>query len=340
MRGSTIRQLQIFSAVARNKNFTRAAEELFLTQSSVSTQIKQLSEFVGHPLFEQIGKKIVITKVGERIAQLYEDLDKEWRKCEVDVEILTSPSKGTINVTGVNTCQYFFPRVLGSFYEKYPDIKISLKVFNRAQALERIASNTDDLYIMGYIPEELELKSIPFVENPLVIVAHPDHALAGKKNIPLKNISEQRFITREPGSGTRREINRFFDEHKIEINAQMELGSNEAIKQGVIGGLGISVLSLYAVALELRLGMLTTLDFKGFPLIRQWNIAYPAGKVITPVVRTFLDYLKDEGRTIAGSALESSHVTESLDMVKKQMDRNEKPRPKDRGVSRSKSTHD
>jgi len=318
MRRATIRQLQIFSAVAHNKNFTRAAEELFLTQSSVSAQIKQLTDFIGHPLIEQIGKKITITPVGERLVELYNNLDNDWREFEENLSSLTSPSEGVINVAGVNTCQYFFPRVLGSFYNRYSEIYVSLKLFNRQQVLERIANNTDDLYLMGFMPEDLDLKAVHFVDNPLVIVAHPDHPLATQKNIPLSELVTERFIEREPGSGTRGEIDRYFEEQNLTLTSQIELGSNEAIKQGIIGGLGISIVSLYAVALELRLGMLTTLDVQGFPRIRQWNIAYPAGKVITPVIRTFIDFLKEDGRKIAGSALDSEHVTESLAMVKKQ----------------------
>jgi len=185
--------------------------------------------------------------------------------------------------------------------------------------LDRVSANSDDLYIMGYIPEELELKAVSFVENPLVVVAHPDHHLAGKVNIPLKELTKEQFIAREPGSGTRRKINHFLEENDVSINSQIELGSNEAVKQRIIGGLGISILSLYAVALELRLGMLTILDVQGFPRMRQWHIAYHSGKSITPVVRTFIDYLKDDGRKIAGSALESAHVTDSVAMVEKQM---------------------
>ena len=306
MRRSTLRQLQIFAAVARNRNFTRAAEELFLTQPTVSAQIKQLSELIGHPLLEQIGKKIELTPVGERVMQLYTDLDQDWMRFEDDMSMLVSPHNGKINISGVNTCQYFFPRVLGSFYNHYPDISVALKVFNRQKTLERISANTDDLYVMGYIPEELELKAIPFVDNPLIVVAHPNHPLAGEKELPLAMLAKERFIVREPGSGTRREISRFLASHNVEINSQIELGSNEAIKQGVIGGLGVSVLSSYAVSLELRHGVLISLDVTGFPLMRKWNIAYHAGKSITPVMRTFLDFLKDEGRDIASAVLANS----------------------------------
>jgi len=304
MRRATLRQLQIFSSVARHRNFTRAAEELFLTQSSVSSQLKQLAEFVGHPLVEQVGKKITITAVGERIAILYDQLDRNWRECEDDISMLASPSKGSIRVAGVHTCQYFLPRVLGSFYQRYPDIEVSLRVFNREQVLDRIASNADDLYVIGHISEDLDMKALPFIDNPLIFVAHPAHPLAQKKSLAIKSLVNNKLLVREPGSGTRREIDRFLNEHGEYFPSQIELGSNEAIKQGIIGGLGISVLSVYATALELKLGLLVALDVKGFPLVRRWNIAYRSGKAITPVMRTFIDFLREEGRRLASENLD------------------------------------
>ena len=316
IRRSTLRQLQIFAAVARHESFTRAAEELFLTQSSVSTQIKQLKDLVGHPLIEQIGKKITITPVGQRTLELYNRLDEHWREYEDEIGQLTNPEQGEISVSGVKTCQYFLPRVLGSFSKLYPDIRISLKVLNREQVIERINKNMDDFYIMGLIPDELEMKVVRFIDNPLLIIATPDHPLASKKDLPVKALENERFIVREPGSGTRIETNLFFEQHKLHINSQIELGSNEAIKQGVIGGAGISLISLYGVALELRLGLLTTLDVKGFPLVRPWNIAYPAGKVIKPATRTFIDYLKLEGRSIANNTLDHTHLNNTVNQVK------------------------
>lgn len=316
IRRSTLRQLQIFAAVARHKSFTRAAEELFLTQSSVSTQIKQLKELVGLPLIEQIGKKINITPVGMRTLDLYLSLDNQWREYEDDIAQLSNPGQGEISVSGVKSCQYFLPRVLGSFSKIYPDIRISLKVLNREQVLDRIQKNQDDFYIMGLIPEELELKVVPFIDNPLLVIAPPEHPLAKKKNLPVSVLEDEQFIVREPGSGTRRETNRFFEQHNLKINSQIELGSNEAVKQGVIGGAGVSLISLYGVALELRLGLLTALDLKGLPLIRTWNITYPAGKAIKPATRTFIDYLKLEGRSIANTTLDQTHLTNTVNKVK------------------------
>ena len=340
MQRPTFRQLQIFAAVSRNKSFTRAAEELFVTQSTVSTQLKQLTEIIGLPLVEQIGKKIVVTDVGKRITQFYTELDQNWQSLEADLNALTSPTKGKVNVTGVYTCQYFFPRLLGAFREQYPDIDVSLRLFNRQQVLERIADNKDDLYILGDISEDLEMKAIPFIDNPLVVVAPKNHPLASNANLTLDALSEETFIIREPGSSTRREVKRAHDQQHIKFKKKIELGSNEAIKQGILGGLGISVLSLYAVAHELRLGILTALDVEGFPRIRHWSIAYQSGKVITPAVRTFLDFSKEDGRKIASSVLDYPHIPDSVKLVQKIFDANKSPRSDNRGVIHSEVSTD
>ena len=311
MKKPKFRQLQIFEAIARHSSFTRASEELFLTQSSVSSQMKQLTEQIGFPLIEQVGKKISITDVGRKVIGLYSEYEISWCKFTEEMSDLTDAGRGTISVSCVNTCQYFFPRVLGSFYQRYPETNISFKVYNRQQVMKRISDNVDDLYIMDYISEDLDVKAVPFIDNALVIISRPDHQFVGKKNIPLTALANEMFVVREPGSGTRREVDLFFDTEKIKLKSKMELGSNEAIKQGIIGGLGIGVISLYAVALELKLGLLSSLDVEKFPLMRKWNIAYPNGKVIRPVVRTFLDFLKSEGRTIAINVLDDSEIAQS-----------------------------
>jgi len=308
MKKPKFRQLQIFAAISRHSSFTRASEELFLTQSSVSSQMKQLTDQIGFPLIEQIGKKITITDVGRKVLALYAEYENSWFKFTEEMSDLADTDKGTISVSCVNTCQYFFPRVLGSFYQQYPEINISFKVYNRQQIMKRITDNIDDLYIMDYISEELDIKAVPFIDNPLVLISRPDHKFANQKNIPLVSLADEMFVVREPGSGTRREVDLFFDVEDITIKSKIELGSNEAMKQGIMGGLGIGVISLYAAALELKLGLLTNLDVEKFPLIRKWNIAYPNGKVIRPVVRTFLDFLKSEGRTISIDVLDNAEI--------------------------------
>jgi len=316
LRRSTLRQLQIFAAVARHKSFTRAAEELFLTQSSVSTQLKHLKELVGYPLVEQIGKKISITPIGMRTLQLYTELDIKWRDYESDIAQLTNPERGEIYVSAVKSCQYFLPRIIGIFSQTYPNIRISLNVVNREDILKRISKNKDDFYILGSVPEELELKVVPLLENPMLVIAPADHHLAHENTLSVKILQNEKFIVREPGSGTRIETNEFFDRHGLSIDTQIELGSNEAIKQGVMGGLGISLISLYGVTLELRLGLLRPLNIEGFPLMRSWNIAYPSGKTITPTTDTFINFLKKEGRQIANDGLEKTFLNNTNGVIK------------------------
>ena len=319
MHRPTFRQLQIFSAVAKHKNFTRAAEELFLTQSSVSAQIKQLSDIIGHSLLEQKGKIITLTDIGQRVLNLSADFETIWDTFDKDMAQLSDPESGDITVSCVNTCQYFFPRILGHFYKRYPRINVSFKVFNRQQIMERIAHNKDDFYIMDYIAEELDVRAVPFVDNPLVLVCHSQHPLANKKNIALEKLECETLLVRETGSGTRRESDIFFNTYDIDIKSKIELGSSEAIKQGVMGELGIGVLSQYAVALELNLGILKMLDVQGFPLMRKWNIAYPSWSEITPAVRTFIDYLKTDGREIAFQCLGDDQLKNALKRVNRKI---------------------
>jgi DNA-binding transcriptional LysR family regulator len=319
MHRPTFRQLQIFSAVAKHKNFTRAAEELFLTQSSVSSQIKQLTDIVGHSLLEQKGKIITLTGIGDRVLALSNNFEKSWDVFDKELAQLSDPESGDITVSCVNTCQYFFPRILGYFYKCYPNIKVSFKVFNRQQVMARIGDNRDDFYIMDYIAEDLDVRAVPFVENPLVLVCHSQHPLAGKKNIALDELESETLLVRETGSGTRRETDMFFNTYDIDINSKIELGSSEAIKQGILGELGIGVLSQYSVALELNLGILKMLDVQGFPLMRKWNIAYPSWSEITPAVRTFIDYLKNDGREIAIQCLSDDPLKYALKSKRKKI---------------------
>ena len=274
---------------------------MFLTQSRVSAQIKQL------------------TDIGKRVLNLSFDFEKTFEVFDREMAQLSDPESGDITVSCVNTCQYFFPRILGHFCRRYPHINVSFKVFNRQHIMERIAVHQDDFYIMDYIAEELDVRAVPFVDNPLVLICHSQHPLANKKNIALEELETETLLVRETGSGTRRETDMFFNTYDININSKIELGSSEAIKQGVMGELGIGVLSQYAVALELNLGILKMLDVQGFPLMRKWNIAYPSWSEITPAVRTFIDYLKNDGREIATQCLGDDQLKNALKRVNRQI---------------------
>ena len=292
MRHSTLRQLEVFEAIARLGSFTRAAEELFLTQPTVSMQIKKLTEAVGLPLFEQVGKKIYLTDAGRELHDTSRGIFEHFTRFEMLVADMKGLKQGALRLAVVTTAKYFAPRLLGPFCQRHPGVEVSLKVSNRERILERLADNQDDLCILGQPPEELDAIAEPFLENPLVVLAPASHPLAGKKKIPLSRLAEEPFLLREAGSGTRIAVERLFAEHGLKMNVRMELGSNEAIKQAIVGGLGVSVLSRHTLALDAPMGQLAILDVENFPIERHWYVAYPRGKQLSVVARAFLDYLK------------------------------------------------
>lgn len=303
MRHATLRQLQVFEAITRHLSFTRAAEELYLTQPTVSMQIKQLTDTVGMPLFEQIGKRIHLTEAGKELQKLCREIFDSLERFEMSIADRKGLKQGRLRLAVITTAQYFAPRVLGAFYQRHPGIEVSLKVTNRERVLERMTQNLDDLYILGQPPENLDAHSQSFLENPLVVLASSNHPLVRRKRISLKRIAEEPFLMREPGSGTRIATQRLFDKHQITPNIRMELGSNEAIKQAIVGGLGIAVLSRHCLALEGETGPLRILDVQGFPIKRQWYLAYPEGKQLSIAAQTFYTYLLNEGKKIAEAPL-------------------------------------
>lgn len=302
MRHSTLRQLEVFEAIARLGSFTRAAEELYLTQPTVSMQIKKLADAVGLPLFEQVGKKMYLTDAGHALKKTCHGIFEHLAHFEMLASDMKGLKTGKLRLAVVTTAKYFAPRLLGMFCQQYPGVEVSLKVSNRERVLERLAANQDDLYILGQPPEGVDVVAEAFLENPLVVLAPAQHELAHKKKIPLKRIAEEPFLLREPGSGTRIATERIFAEQGLKLKMRMELGSNEAIKQAVIGGLGISVLSSQTLALDASSGQFVTLDVQGFPIQRHWYFAYPAGKQQSIVARTFVDYLRQASSLIGATA--------------------------------------
>jgi DNA-binding transcriptional LysR family regulator len=291
IRHATLRQLQVFEAIVRLGSFTRAAEELFLTQPTVSMQIKKLAESVGLPLFEHVGRSVRPTEAGLELYDACRRIFETLANLEMKMADLKGIKQGRLRLGVVTTAKYFAPEVLGQFCQLYPGIEVALKVSNRERIIERINANEDDLYIMGQAPsDQLEIESFRFAPNPLVIMAPRDHPLVGKKNIPLKRIAEEPLILREPGSGIRDAALKRFEEQGLQPNMRMELGSNEAIKHGIVGGLGLSVLSLHTLTLEGPDGPVAILDVEGFPIMRQWYIVYPKGKELSLVAQAFLEF--------------------------------------------------
>ena len=287
----SLRQLQIFAAVAHHLSYTRAAEELHLTQPAVFAQIKQLEEVIGLPLLERTGKQLYLTAVGHEVLATSRETLGALERLEMRLADMQGLKRGRLRVAMVTTAKYLIPRLLAEFCVRYPGIEATLIVTNREQVLARIANNEDDLTILGAPPEGMGVMATPIANNPLVVIARNDHALAQHKQISLPRIVEEPFIAREPGSGTRLATERFFAEHRLSFKVRMELGSNEAIKQVIAGGLGVSVLSQHALALDGTDGLLQPLDVIGFPLQRKWYVAYPAGKHLSAVADAFLEHL-------------------------------------------------
>ncbi len=287
----TFHQLEVFECVARRLSFTRAAEELSLSQPTVSAQMRSLSEEVGLPLFEQIGKSISLTDAGRELLAASRGVFDTWSRFEMTIADLRGLKRGLLRVACVTTAKYFVPALLGPFCENYPEVDIRLEIANREALVERLRANADDLYIMMLPPDELDVEKTPFRENPLVMVAPAGHSLAGRAGITLKRMREERFIMREPGSGTRIRTERFFSETGFVPRVRMELASNEAIKHSVAAGLGVSVLSRHALDVEPSLDGLTVLDVEGFPLADDWYFVHLRGKRMSVVARAFYDHL-------------------------------------------------
>ncbi|HRQ59540.1 MAG TPA: LysR family transcriptional regulator [Azoarcus taiwanensis] len=290
MRHATFRQLEIFEAIARHLSFTRAAETLHLTQPTVSMQMKKLADGVGEPLVHQTGKRIELTETGQALAVAARDIFTVLERFEDDMAARRGLRRGRLRLAAVTTASYFAPRLLGEFARLHPGIEVSLRVCNREQLIASLNEHLDELYILGTPPEDAALVAHPFMENPLVAIAAPDHPLAGRRGIGLAELAEQPWLLREPGSGTRKAVEKLFAEHELTVHPRLELGSNEAIKQAVLAGLGISALSKQALELHPP-GQFAILDAKDFPIRRHWFIARPVGAQHSAAASAFEQHL-------------------------------------------------
>jgi len=299
----TLRQLKVFEAVARHLSFRRAAEELHLSQPAVSMQIKQLESNVELPLFDHVGKKVFLTEAGREMFHYSRAIAGLLDEADEVIEQLKGARRGKLALSVASTVNYFAPALLGTFCRRFPDITISLDVTNRETLLRQLADNEADLVIMGQPPAGDELEAGAFMENPLVVIASPDHPLAGKQGVPMMRLQDETFLVRERGSGTRGATERFFSQHGITLNTGMEISSNEAIKQSVQAGLGLGLLSRDTLEMELALNKLVVLDVEGLPIVRHWYVMHRRAKRLSPVAKAFKQFLLEEANTLLHPAL-------------------------------------
>ena len=295
MKNATFRQLKTFEAVARLLNFTRAAEELHLSQPAISMQIKQIEEHAGIALFEHIGKKTFLTQAGENVKRLSLAMLSQVKDCEDSLASLRGATGGHLELTVVSTAKYFAPQLLSAFSKLHAGVTIKLSVNNREQVIQQLLENRVDLAIMGRPPRGLDAIASAFAKHPHGIIAPPDHPMAKTKLINLTLLAGEKFLIRESGSGTRTSMERVFADHHVKLASSMELASNETIKQAVMAGLGLSYLSLHTVGLELAAGKLVRLDVIGTPVVREWFVIQRKGKILSPLAERFSEFLIAKG---------------------------------------------
>ncbi len=290
----TLRQLQVFEQVATHLNYSRAAQELYLSQPAVSMQIKQLEGHLGLPLFEQMGKKIFLTEAGRELFHYARSIAQQLAEMEAVFNEMKGLEQGKLTLSVVNTANYFTPQLLAKFCRRHPNIDVILQVANRDAVLKQLGDNSTDLAIMGQPPDGLDITAESFLDNPLVVIAAPGHPLAKLKRIDFDRLAEETFLSREKGSGTRSAMERVFAQHKIQPRISMEMETNEAIKQAVQAGMGLGILSLHSIELELETKRLAMLNVEHFPLLRHWFVAHRSNKRLSSAALAFKDFLLTE----------------------------------------------
>ena len=298
MRNVTLRQMRVFTTVARHLSFTRAACELHLTQPAVSQQIKLLEAEVGMPLFEQIGRKVQLAPAGTELLRYAHQTIELLREAGESLAAMRGLKRGVLQLGAVSTAKYFAPSLLSAFTPAYPEVTIKFAVGNREEVIKHLAGNEIDLAIMGRPPRELDTDAEAFARHPLVIIASPSHPLAGKRKIPLRQLAGEQFLIREAGSGTRASMEHVFRERRVPFRVSMEVSSNETIKQAVMAGMGISFLSAHTIGLELAAGKLAILDVAGLPIMRDWYVIHLREKRLSPIAGAFRQFLLERGAGI------------------------------------------
>jgi LysR family transcriptional regulator, low CO2-responsive transcriptional regulator len=294
----TLRQLKIFEAAATHLNYSLAAKQLYLSQPAVSMQMKQLEGHIGLPLFEQIGKRIFLTEGGREMLHYARTILNLMQEMESVFGEMKGLEQGKLTLSVVNTANYFTPKLLAKFYQRHPNINIILQVANRDAVLKQLADNSTDLAIMGQPPDGLDISAEMFLDNPLVVIAAPNHPLAKLKRVKFARLAEETFLSREQGSGTRSAMERVFAQHNIQPHISMEMETNEAIKQAVQAGMGLGILSLHSIELELETKRLAMLNVEHFPLLRHWFVAHRQNKRLSGAAQAFKQFLLNEAEKL------------------------------------------
>ena len=288
MKNATFRQLRVFSEVARQMSFAKAAATLHLTPPAVTMQIKELEGHVGLPLFERTGRVVSLTTPGEYMLVYARKMLSTLKDAEDAAARLKHVEAGTLTIGMVSTAKYFLPRLLAEFRREHEGVEIRLIEGNRQHLVKLLQGNEVDVAVMGRPPKELATRAEPFAAHPHVFVAPVDHPLVKDSGPhPADSLRPFGFIVREQGSGTRAALEKYLEQAHLDLRVTMEMGSNETIKQAVMAGMGISFLSLHTLQLELESRLLALVDVSGSPVVRAWNVVHTLSKVLSPAAEAF-----------------------------------------------------
>ena len=288
----TLRQLQVFRAVCDTLSYSRAAEEMALTQPAVSQQIRQLEELIGQPLFEYTGRRLYLTPAAEALQRASGDIFGRLESLHMQLADLQGSLQGQLSLTVESSAQYLFPHLFAEFRREHPEVSLQLTVSSHGQALRRMGVSRDDLLILSQVPTGLDLDFLPFMENRIVAVATPQHPLCHIAELKLQDLTAWPLLVREPGSGTRQAVDRFCNERRAQFASTLQLGSLEALRQGVLAGLGIALLPQHAVSQDLASGRLCELPVAELPLWHSWCVVHQRERRLSPVAAAFLDFIR------------------------------------------------
>ncbi|MHA6491861.1 LysR family transcriptional regulator [Pseudomonas borbori] len=290
----TFRQLQVFRSVCDHRSYSRAAEEMSLTQPAVSLQIRQLEELLGQPLFDYVAKKLYLTEAAEALQRASADIFGRLESLDMQLADLQGSLQGQLSLAVESSAKYFVPHLFAAFRRDYPEVNLQLVVTNHAQALKRLSANRDDLLIMSRVPADLNLEFLPFLNNPIIAVAPPEHPLCSQTSLSLQDLTPWPLLTRESGSGTRLACEEYCHQKRAHFAHTLEVGSMEGQCEGVIAGLGLALLPRHAVRRELACGALRELPVAELPLQRSWCLVHPRGKYLSPVAQAFFAFVRDQ----------------------------------------------
>jgi DNA-binding transcriptional LysR family regulator len=298
----TFHQLRIFQTVADTGSVTLAGKKLNLTQPAVSIQLRNLQDQFELPLTEIIGKKLHVTEFGEEVLKSVHIILSEVESLQHKVNARRGLLSGRLKIAIASTGKYIMPHFLADFFTMHPGIDLQMDVTNRDRVIESLKTNNTDCALVSVLPEDLDLNTIPLIKNDLFLVGRSDHPLVGC-SVTVNHLLNYPLIYREQGSATRMAMEQFLSNSGLAIAQKIELTSNEAVKQAVLVGLGISIMPLIGIHQELYNGKLSIIPLNGLPIRTEWQLVWLRKKELTPVMSAYLEFLDTERERIQSEIL-------------------------------------